>query len=305
MTKLTDLQTFDVAASDVSVWVFKTSMSEGRPKFTGRWVGITEDLASELRGAVRTNLDGITETIEYDILAQNNEGSALTIMADETYAHLIAEQVTNETPARKARELKQLRNSKFYVAKLVHGDRTLLAVRKTDATWTTRKVTGRIAMVFRDEELDVDRDPIFTIEPFFDFFMLQDRIFVRSKAHFEAVLAYKAGHQEAFETLKAEAEFTAVFADVGPIAAFVGANKIHLRRALSIQQKGHYKDAKFMQALRAEHKNMNLAISFDDQGRIVPTLESCRHIFQALLDHRLESRTTSRMYDVPSTEPVT
>jgi hypothetical protein len=168
MTKLTDLQTFDVAASDVSVWVFKTSMSEGRPKFTGRWVGITEDLASELRGAVRTNLDGITETIEYDILAQNNEGSALTIMADETYAHLIAEQVTNETPARKARELKQLRNSKFYVAKLVHGDRTLLAVRKTDATWTTRKVTGRIAMVFRDEELDVDRDPIFTIEPFFD-----------------------------------------------------------------------------------------------------------------------------------------
>lgn len=89
MTKLTELQGFDLAASDVSVWVFKTSTSGGSPKFSGRWVGITEDLAAELREVARTNLDGITETIDYDILAQNNEGSALTIMADETYAFKI------------------------------------------------------------------------------------------------------------------------------------------------------------------------------------------------------------------------
>lgn len=256
MTKLTDLQNFDLAASDVSVWVFKTSTADDRPKFSGRWVGITENLAAELREAARINLDGITETIEYDILAQNNEGSALTIMADET------------------------------------------------ASWKTRKVTGRITMVFRDEELDVDRDPVFTIEPYFDFFVLQDRIFVRAKANFEAVLAYKAGHQDAFETLKAEAAFAAVFADLSPIAAFVGSNRIHLRRAIAIQQKGHYKDAMFMDRLRAEYKRMNLAIDFDDRGRIVPTVESARHIFLALLDHRLESRLSSNLYDVQSTEPV-
>lgn len=304
MTNLTDLQGFDLAASDVSVWVFKTSTAEGSPKFSGRWVGITEDLAAELREVARTNLDGITETIDYDILAQNNEGSALTIMADETYAHLIAEQIANQTPSRKARELKHLGNTKFYVAKFVDQDRTLLAVRKTDATWRTRKVTGRITMVFRDEELDVDRDPVFTIEPYFDFFVLQDRIFVRAKANFEAVLAYKAGHQDAFETLKAEAAFAAVFADLGPIAAFVGSNRIHLRRAIAIQQKGHYKDATFMSKLRAEYQRMNFAIEFDDQGRIVPTIESARHIFLALLDHRLESRLSSNLYDVQSTEPV-
>ncbi|MCJ2078848.1 hypothetical protein MKK68_24960 [Methylobacterium sp. E-016] len=59
-----------------------------------------------------------------------------------------------------------------------------------------------------------------------------------------------------------------------------------------------------MGRLLAEHARMNLAIAFDDAGRIVPTVESGRDIFQALLDHRLESRLTLRMFDVPSTERV-
>ena len=42
---------------------------------------------------------------------------------------------------------------------------------------------------------------------------------------------------------------------------------------------------------------MNLNIAFDDAGKIVATIESGRDIFQALLDHRLESRLTSLMYD--------
>jgi hypothetical protein len=49
---------------------------------------------------------------------------------------------------------------------------------------------------------------------------------------------------------------------------------------------------------------MNFNIAFDDEGRIVATIDSGRDIFQALLNHRLESRLTSLMYDVPSTEQV-
>lgn len=59
-----------------------------------------------------------------------------------------------------------------------------------------------------------------------------------------------------------------------------------------------------MARLQAECKNMSLNITFDDRGRIVPTAETCRDIFQALLNHRLESRLDSKFYDVPSTAPV-
>lgn len=305
MTTLPDLKGFDLAGADVTVWVFKTSTGkDGTPRFTGHWVGITDELAHKLRETVRVELDGITETIEYGVLRQNNEGSALTIQTDETYVHLIAGEVANDAPGRRAHSVKELANSKFCVVKFVRDGKTMLAVRKTDATWSTRKAAGLIKVIFSDDELDVEEDPVFTIRPDFDFFVLEDRIFIRSKPNFESVLAYKAGHEQAFSTLKEEPEFAAIFADLGPLDVFVGSNKIHLRRAIAIQAKGHYKDAAFMGRLLAQHKNMSLDIEFDAQGRIVPTAETCRHIFLALLDHRLDSRLTSMIYDVQSTEPV-
>jgi Domain of unknown function (DUF4868) len=304
MATLGELQAYDLAGADVSVWVFKTSANDGHPKFNGHWVGITEDLTAGLRAAVRSNLERITETLEYGILAQNNEGSCLTIMSDETYIHLIVAQVANETQVHKVRSVKDLANSKFCVAKFVHDGKTLLAVRKTDSTWSTRRASSLVKMVYVDDELDVDNKPTFAIRPDFDFFVLDDRVFIRSKPNFESVLAYKAGHEAAFKTLKAEAEFAGIFADLRPLTTYVGSNKIHLRRAVAIQQKGHYKGPNFMNRLRAEHKNMNLAIVFDENGLIVPTVESGSDIFRALLDHRLNSRLTSLMYDVQNTEQV-
>lgn len=305
MIMLPDLKGFDLAGADVTVWVFRTSPGrDGRPKFTGRWVGITDELAGKLKETVSGALDGITETIEYDVLVQNNEGSALTIETDETYVHLIAAEVANDTPGRKARSAKDLANSKFCVIKFIRDGKTLLAVSKNDTSWSTRKTAGLIRAVFSDNELDVEEAPVFTIRPNFDFFVLGGRIFIKSKPNFESVLLYKAGHEHAFSTLKQEAQFVALFSDLGPLDEFVGSNKIQLRRAIAIQAKGHYKDANFMARLVAEHKNMSLDIAFDDQGRIVPTAETCRHIFQALLNHRLESRLDTKFYDVPSTEPV-
>jgi hypothetical protein len=305
MTTLAELKAFDLAAADVSVWVFKTSPGEdGRPRYSGRWVGITEELASRLRGAVGSCLAPIAETIAYDILAQNNEASALTLQSDETHAHLIFAAVAEPTPKRKVRGIQDLANSVFCVATFVHGGKTLLAVRKTDASWSTRRTSGVIRMIFRDEELDLEEAPGFTIRPDFDFFILDDHVFVRAKNNFESVLSYKVGHQSAFTDLKNETDFVKIFSDIGPLDEYVGNNKIHLRRAVAIQQKALYKDAAFMKRLLAEHKKMNLSITFDEDGRIVPTVESGRDIFQALLNHRLDSRLTLEIFDVPSTERV-
>lgn len=305
MTELVDLKNFDIDEATVSVWVFKASRSDGAPKFTGRWIGTTDALDIAIKEAVAESIMGIGETIDYDILAQNNEGSALTIMTDETYAHLIAAQIANETPAKKITSLKEVQNTKFYAIKFVGKNGTMLAVRRADRSWSSRKSRGIIKVVYSDDELDLDEDPTFNIEPHFDFFILDDRIFISSKKNFETVLAYKVGHIEAFGELQAEQEFGCIFADMGPITKFVGSNKMHLRRALAIREKGHYKDSIFMENLRRHAAAMNLLIEFDEEGRIIPTEKNCRHIFQALLDHRLHSRLSVQMYDVQNTEPVT
>lgn len=158
--------------------------------------------------------------------------------------------------------------------------------------------------MFSDHELDIDERPAFNIEPYFDFFVLDGTVFISNKGPFESVLAYRVGHIAAYADLTADPTFVALFSELGPINAYVGTNKIQLRRAIAIREKGHYNDPDFMANLRANAQAMNLNIQFDPAGRIIPTIASCRDIFQALLDHRLDSRLSQQLYDVQSTAPV-
>jgi hypothetical protein len=304
MANLAGLKAFDVAGADLTVWVYKRSTRDGVPVFTGRWVGITDELAASLREAVTKRIEAVGETIEYEILAQNNEGSVLTLGADETHIALVEGQSANPTEGRKVRRLKQIANADFYMLRFATQDDVLLAVRKTNATWSTRRASNMLRVVFEDEELDLDERPSFTLEPVFDFFVFDGELFVTNKAQFESVLAYRAGHMQAFQELIDEPDFSGIFSDLTVITAFVGENKIQLRRAIAIREKGHFRDPGFMQKLRDECAAMGLTIAFDDEGRIVPSPENCRDIFQALLDHRLDSRLSMRLYDVQSTETV-
>ena len=304
MATLDDLKNFNIEEATVSLWVFKSSSSGGVPSFSGRWIGLTDNLDGAIKEAISNSLGVISETIDYDILAQNNESSALTIPTDETYAAMIAQKAADETAARKVARLKQIENIAFYAIKLVNDHGSLFAIRKADASWSTKKSKSIIKVFYADDELDLEKAPSFNISSHFDFYVLNDSIFISSKPSFESVLSYRQGHVEAFGTLQAEQEFAHLFADTAPIVEFVGTNKIQLRRAIAIQQKGHYKDPAFMANLKKHYKVMNLDIQFDDAGRIVPTLESCRHIFQALLDHRLDSRLSEKMYYVQNTAPV-
>lgn len=305
MADLADLKAFNIAAADLTVWVYRKSTRNGLPVFRGRWVGITEDLAGSLRRAVSRALESVTETMDYEILAQNNESSVLTLGADETHIALVEGQAANPTEQLKVRQLRQIADADFYMLRFATEDGVLLAVRKTNATWSTRRSSNILRVVFEDEELDVDERPAFSLEPRFDFFVLGGDLFVSNKGRFESVLAYRAGHVEAFQELVDEPDFLGIFSDVAALTEFVGTNKIHLRRAIAIREKAHFRNAEFMENLRANCEAMGLAIGFDEEGRIVPTPETCRDIFQALLDHRLDSRLSMRLYDVQSTEAVT
>ena len=305
MTILDDLKNFDIADAELTLWVFKKSTPIGRPpRYTGRYLDTTDDLDLALKEAVTLERDRIEEFQNYGLLTQNNEGSALSIGTIETHAGLIVDQTAAETPQKKADKLTKVQNSAFYVIKLVSGETVIQAVRKTDASWRVRKTLNAISVFFADEQLGIDTTPTLYISRHVDFFIVDDSLLISNKANFESILSYKQAHKEDFDALQAEPEFIEIFASVDAFVSYVGENKIQLRRASAIRQKGHYKDVAFMTRLKARYTEFRLNIQFDNNGRILSTEETCKDIFQALLDHRLSSAFSETIYDVPDAQPV-
>ena len=208
---------------------------------------------------------------------------------------------TQHTDERRAKSIKKLRPAEFYIIKAVIGDQAIYAFRKADKSWKTKK---GVSFHFSDQTLAIDNSPSMDLSPFIDFFVIGEEILILNKSNFESVLMYKEAHESAFEELKGEPEFIEVFSSLDQIDAYVGNNKIQLRRAHAIQQKGHYKDDAFMGRLKAEYANLDLTINFSEDGKIVPCENTCRDIFQALLDHRLSSAFSQSIYDVPNAVKV-
>lgn len=301
-----DLQNFDIANSGVHVWLFKKSGGAGgtAPNYNGRWIATTDALDEALKVAISDQRDRIEEVMPYSLLAQNNEASALSIAALETHAPLILQKTETPVQAKAVRALRDIQNTAFYVVRLVADGIPLLAVRKTDTSWRTKKRRNMIDVVFDNEGLSLDQKPAFSLSSYVDFFIFQGEIFVLEKSKFESVLHYRAAHEDDFVTLQAQPEFSGLFSDLGPIVAYVGTNKIQLRRASAIRQKAHFADAGFMQRLKDRYQNVGLNINFDEAGLIVPCADTCPDIFQALLDHRLTSSFSETNYDVQDATPI-
>ena len=278
---------------------------DSKPSFKGRWVETTDDLDHALKAAVSDERNRIEEVQEYSLLAQNNEASVLGITAIETHAGLVINQAAGEVAQKKVVQLKEIQNTSFYAIKLVSQDVVIFAIRKADASWRAKKVFSAISVVFADNQLGLDLDPGFNISKSIDFFVVGDDVLISNKTNFESVLNYKQAHKDDFVELQAEPEFLAVFSSMELLIAHIGENKIQLRRASAIRQKGHYKDSNFMKNLKNSHAQFGLHLQFDDQGKIVPSPESCRDIMQALLDHRLTSAFSNNVYDVPDATNVT
>ncbi|AUQ50916.1 hypothetical protein PhaeoP83_02666 [Phaeobacter inhibens] len=300
MTLIQDLKSFNIADSTCKLWTFKKQNPKDQPpKYNGHWVDTTEAMVAELKGIIRTQLQYINEQMDYSLLAENNEASVLTITEEETHAGLIKHQFADELPQRKIKNVKTLFNCAFYVIKLVHEDQVLYAVRKTDTTWKSKTASSIVTALFSDAQLDLAEDENFRIQKTIDFFGMAGEIAVRNKSNFESILNYKAAHEQDYAQMSHEDSFLQIFDELQPLTDFIGSNKIHLRRMSAIRQKAFYADPVFMENLRDRHQQYGLNIVFDEDGKIVPSEETCRDIIAALLDHRLSSAFSGNIYDVP------
>jgi hypothetical protein len=303
---LADLQGFKIDAADVSLWLFKgpNGPSNLAPHYPGRWIETTTKVESVLRQTVQSEIARIEETIDYDLLAQNNEASILTIPRDETHADILTNTAAADAEARKVTDSGQLLNTKFYVIKFVHQGSILYAVRRTAAVWKTKPARAAYSIFYTENRLDVDTRPHFNLERSIDFIVYDDRVFIFHKGAFESVLRYKQAHLNDFTELQTDSEFVNAFVDTAPLVEHVGTNKIRLRRVSALRDKGHFRDADFMARLRERGAEFGFSIRFDNDGRIVATPETAAEILTALLDHRLASAFSQVIYDVQDSTPV-
>ena len=305
MTNIDDLKNFNIEDSGVTLWTFKKQTpKDALPKFNGHWIETTDGLDNKLREIVTREIGNIKEEKAYSLLAENNEASALNILSDETHVDMLVDQFAAELPARKIKDVKTIFNANFYVLKFVQDDKILFAARKTDVTWKSRTAKGILSIFFSDARLDIAPNENFRVQKNIDFIGIDGSLFIKNKQNFESILSYKASHEKDYAEMSAENEFVAIFEDLEELTAFIGTNKIHLRRMSAIRQKGFYCDDNFMTNLRNRYKEFGLNIQFDDQGRIIPTLDTCRDIIAALLDHRLSSGFSGNIYDVPDATKV-
>src|SRR5215469_18819687 len=111
MPALEDLKSFNLEAATISIWVFKgpKGPSNAPPTYTGYWVETTDGVKGALRDTVDRERTRIEEPIEYGLLTQNNEASALLIARDETNAGLLVDIVAGETERKRAQNAERMR----------------------------------------------------------------------------------------------------------------------------------------------------------------------------------------------------
>lgn len=306
MATLAELKDFDIDAAEVSLWLFKgpNGTSDSPPHYPGRWVETTTEVEEVLRQVVKSEINRVEETIEFELLAQNNEASALVIPRDETHADILITAAAVDAEGKKISDSGQILNTRFYLIKFVQEESVLYAVRRTATIWKTKRAKAVFPLFFSEERLDVDDRPHFDLEKNIDFMIFDNQVFILQKSAFESILRYKQAHLEDFSELQHDEDFVGAFVDTTPFVEHVGTNKIRLRRVAALREKSHFRNAEFMTRLRERHADYGFTFEFDAQGRIIATPETASQILTALLDHRLTSAFSQLTYDVPSSTQV-
>jgi hypothetical protein len=170
-----DIKALDFQNATVTLWFFKQTQKgkDGRPKYTGRWLEIDNEISEKLKESASITCDNVDDVSNFSLLGSTNDGKALSIQADETNADLIQGQTAGELPGKTISKVKEVLNSKFYVAKFIVGDSIILAFKKLDSTWSTKKSNSFISAAFNEATLTLAPENTFQLPKNFDFLIVK------------------------------------------------------------------------------------------------------------------------------------
>ena len=297
------LKTFDFTRSTPYLWIFKDSKTAAR--FRSFYVQTDHGVNNELKRFVTKEINRITEHSPYTYISQTNENSCLTINHQDTdfsQLKVLVDRLENEN---RIIDVNDLTGAKGYVVKFTLNGNTVYAVKRSTSSWKTSYTNKFINMMFNNGELSGIENNGFTIEKNFDFYVINNTLFVANKGGFESVMQYRDAYSEAFAQLQQKPEFSALFSDIMPIVEYVGTNAIQLRRMAVIEHKAIYLKPTFMARLQQVNELRNWGINFDPiSNTIIPCGNTAATILNVLLDHRLMSEITENTYDVPDATKV-
>lgn len=303
MADFNDWREFNYDNSTVQLWVFKKSITPA--KFRAWHVRTDEGVENLFRDTIKSEVSRITEKIMYSHLSQNNESSCLEHSLEESEGLIALLQAVDVPEAENTdAQLKQLKGAVGYLVKFQLENQTVYAVRKTAPTWKTAVRNKLINAIFVNGELSAVPNESFTFDSYFDFYCLNETIFVSSKRAYESTMSDKKAYKKSFDDLTIDPEFLSIFTDVEPLKRYVGQNSMQLRRMTVIQQKGLYRNPEFSDRVKSVSDIRKWGINFDQGGKISVCQETAKVVIQVLLDHRLLSEVTETTYDVPDAEAV-
>lgn len=303
MTDFIDWRSFNYQLATVQLWVFKKSTITA--KFRAWHVKTDLEIEKLFRQAVIDSTTSTTEEVSYSPISQNNESSCLTHPLEESEGliallSLVDAPEVENTDA----QLKHLKGATGYLVKFQHNGNTVYAIRRTAPGWRPKVRKSLINTVFCNGELSVTPEETFSFDAYFDFYCINETVFVKSKRAYESMMSEKKVYERNFEELTVDPAFTDVFSDIQPLKAYVGTNAIQLRRITVIQSKALYMRPDFPQKIQSVNNARNFGLNFDTNGKLIVCANTVKTIMQILLDHRLLSEITEIIYDVPDTETV-
>ena len=303
MTDFEEWRQYDYENSTVQLWVFKKSATPAQ--FRAWHVRTDAQVENLFRGAIRAEVLRITEKVAYSHLSQNNENSCLEHSLEDSEGFIALLQAVDVPEVENVdAQLKQLKGAVGYLVKFQSANKTVYAVRKTAPTWKPAVRNKLINAIFVNGELSAVPNESFIFDSHFDFYCFNETIFVASKRAYESTVSEKSVYKRSFDDLTVDPHFLSVFSDVGPLRNYVGHNAIQLRRMTVIQQKELYKIPGFSEKVKAVSDARNWGLNFDQEGKIALCENTVRVVIQILLDHRLLSEVTEKIYDVPDAEAV-
>lgn len=303
MDDFNSLKSFDFEKSMPYLWVFKNSSSDAR--FRVFYVQTDDGLNAKLKDFIISEIKRITEYSPYTYISQTNEKSCLTTEYESTAFTKLKALVDRIEGEHRIKDVKDLKGANGYVVKFTLDGTTVYAVKRSTSSWKTSYPKKYINMIFSNGELSGVEDNGFSIEKNFDFYVINNTIFIANKLGFESAMKHRSAYIQEFKKLQNAPVFKSLFSDINPIIAHVGNNSMHLRRMAVIEEKCIYSRPNFISTLRKVNDARNWGINFDPvNNTIIPCESTVSTIINVLLDHRLMSEITDNIYDVPDTTQV-
>ena len=102
-----------------------------------------------------------------------------------------------------------------------------LVIRKTAPTWKPKIRNSFINAIFQNGELSATPEETFSFDDYFDFYCINEAIFIKSKRAYESTTSDKKSYQRNFDSLLIDPSFIDIFVDIEPLKNYVGRGHDH------------------------------------------------------------------------------